>query len=485
MNHFPTFTKAAEAVREKLRDVLEFVALRPGGRARAPRAGNGRLPGSSRNWENEAGNVWDNSAVSLLLRWFCNTFCEAPLTVQQANADGNDETVLMHELTVRVKQPNRHFTRSQLFKATLLSYFCDGNAYWWKRRSQAGKPVELWWIPHWLLEPKSSDDEAEWLEGGDAFISYYEYSVNNKTYRYAPADIIHFKEGVDPANYRKGLSPLKALFREICTDNQILTYTYGILKNAGVPSYTMSPDFSKGEVDIDEDFATATKRKWRAATSEDNAGDVMILTTPWKLEKLGYSPNDLAIDGIGALGEARIAAAFSIPAVTVGLLVGLREANAKASHAEAKLQAYESGIMPVQRDFCETLDRHLLPELGDEMREYCEFNTSEVAALKENQNEIAKRADDGFRNNVVKLNEARTARGLPIDDALDGYSWEIVPQSTLGMQLDSHLSDSGNSSTNTGNQPDDANKAARRAITKFWQLAKRPSAKRPATQRTQ
>jgi HK97 family phage portal protein len=465
MKHFPTLTKAASAVREALHDVLEFVAQRGGGRSRAPRVGNGRLPGSSRNWENEAGNVWDNSAVSLLLRWFCNTFCEAPLTVQRSNADGNGETVFMHELAVRIKQPNKHFTRTQLFKATLLSYFCDGNAYWWKRRSKAGKAVELWWVPHWLIEPKSSDDPAEWLEGGDSFVSYYEYAVNNKTFRIPPADIIHFKEGVDPANYRKGLSPLKSLFREICTDNQILTYTYGILKNAGVPPYTMSP--GEKDVDVDEDFADKTKRRWKALTSGDNAGDVMVLTTPWKIEKLGYSPNDLAITDIGALGESRLAGAFSIPAVTVGLLVGLREANAKASHKEAKLQAYESGIMPVQRDFCETLDRHLLPELGDEMREYCEFNTSEVAALKENQNDIAKRADDGFNNNVVRLNEARTARGLPIDDGLDGYKWEIVPQSTLGAQLDAQLPPA-----KTDPEPD-ANKAARRAITKFWQLAKR------------
>lgn len=428
--YFPTLAKAAGAVTEKLRDVIEHLQLRGQSFGRSPRISNGRLPGSQRNWEQEADNVWDNSAVSLLLRWFGNTFCEAPFTVRTRIADGTEEEVLLHEAAIKVKQPNKHFTRSQLFKATLLSYFVDGNAYWWKRRSKAGKVAELWWIPHWLIEPRASNDPSEWMEGGDAFISYYEYTVNNKSRRIAPADIIHFKEGIDPANYRKGLAPLKSLLREVCTDNQILTYTYGILKNAGVPPYTLAPDFSNAPngIEFEENFAEDIKRRWKKATTGDNSGDVMVMSTPWKIEKLGFSPKDIMIDGIGALGEARIAGAFNIPAVTVGLLVGLREANAKASHKEAKAQAYESGIMPVQRDFCETLDRHLIPELGDALKEYCAFDTRAVAALKENQNDIARRAYDGFARNVIKLNEARSKCGEPNDDEFgDKYSWQILP----------------------------------------------------------
>jgi hypothetical protein len=191
----------------------------------------------------------------------------------------------------------------------------------------------------------------------------------------------------------------------------------------------MSPEAlpNSAKAQVDDETAKGIKNRVKELAGGDQSGDVMVLNIPWKIEKLGFSPNDLVIDKIGQLQEARIAGAFGIPPVTVGLLVGLQNASAKASHKESKLQAYESGIMPIQRDLCETLDSRLIPELGDETKEITAFDTREVAALKENQNDIAKRADDGFKAGTVKQNEARAARGLPADENGDAYSYELLP----------------------------------------------------------
>ena len=388
----------------------------------------GLLPGSTRDWEAEAGNVWDNSAVSICLRWFSNTFCEAPFAVKESQPDGTYIIQQMHPLAMRIKRPNKHFTRTQLFKATLLSYFADGNGYWFKRRSGAQKVVELWWIPHWMIEPRWSDDPEDWLPGGDEFISYYEYMVDGTCYYLAPRDIVHFRQGVDPANRRKGYAPLRALLKEICTDNQILTYTYGIVKNCGVPAVILTPK-DKG-VSVDDKMATKTKATWKANNSSDKAAGVMVMSTPWDVNVLGLSPEDLAIDKIGEVSEARIAACFGLPPVAVSLLVGLKTATAKASHAESLKQAYQSGIMPVQREFCEWIDLQLLPELGNENTEYTAFDLSEVEALSENRNELYKRNDASWDSGNMTLNEVRAAKGQPADpDTTRGekYKWELMP----------------------------------------------------------
>jgi HK97 family phage portal protein len=376
---------------------------------------NALLPGSRRDWQREAGNIWENSAVSILLRWFCNTFCEAPLIVKSDEGDGTYVEVRMHELAVRLKRPNGHFTRTQLWKALLLSYFIDGNAYLFKVRSLAGKVVQLWWIPHWMIEPRWGDD-------GEEFITHYDYEVDGRIERLEVSDVVHFRNGVDPLNYRKGHAPLKALLREVATDNQILSYTFGILKNAGVPRAILTPEMvdtpsGKRQVEVPDDKAGKIKNYWKNATTGDSAGDVMVMNAPWKVTPLSFSPKDLSIPDMGDLSESRLAGAFGLPPVAVSLLVGLRTATAKASHAESLKQAYQSGVMPVQREFCEVLDLQLLPELGDEMSEFTAFDYSNVEALQENRSEAHRRADEGYKAGTLKRSEARAMKNAGLQSS--------------------------------------------------------------------
>src|SRR3546814_14292914 len=77
----------------------------------------------------------------------------------------------------------------------------DGNAYWMIVRNGLGRPAELWYIPHWLIEPK-------WPANGSVFISHYVYSPGGgaASMEIDPAAVIHFRHGLHPHNPRKGLS---------------------------------------------------------------------------------------------------------------------------------------------------------------------------------------------------------------------------------------------------------------------------------------
>ena len=121
----------------------------------------------------------------------------------------------------------------------MIQLMLDGNAYWRKVRNGYGKVVQLWWVPSWMIKPVRPND-------GSAFLSHYEYRVNNQVFRLDPVDIVHFRDGVDPSDDLRGLSRLKAVLREVCTDNECATFSAAIMRNFGVPGVIISPHVEPG-----------------------------------------------------------------------------------------------------------------------------------------------------------------------------------------------------------------------------------------------
>ena len=107
---------------------------------------------------------------------------------------------------------------------------------------RGGGVVQLWWVPHILMEPV-----LPWeLEQDDGtFINYYRYSVPGRgEFFIPPENLVHFRFGQDPHNQRSGLSPLKSALREIYTDQEASTWSAALLKNGAVPGLMVAPDNS-------------------------------------------------------------------------------------------------------------------------------------------------------------------------------------------------------------------------------------------------
>ncbi|MCH8136037.1 MAG: phage portal protein, partial [Proteobacteria bacterium] len=166
----------------------------------------------------EIGDGTGSDIVVTPIRWLQRAFREAPITV---TVDG--EPVERHELPALIKTPNPFYSSEHLFAGTLFSLLTAGNAYWLKVSNDNGHVKELWWIPDGLIEPK-------WPDDGKVFISHYKYTVGGQEIKLEPKDVIHFRDGVDPANMRKGLSPLRGLLREIWTDNEAAVFTAALMR---------------------------------------------------------------------------------------------------------------------------------------------------------------------------------------------------------------------------------------------------------------
>src|SRR5690606_31997656 len=96
----------------------------------------------------------------------------------------------------------------------------DGNAYWVKVKNEAGGVLELWYVPHWLIEPKATRDST-----GQTFITHYEYRVDGQVLAVERDEIVHFRYGLDPHNPRKGMSPLASVLREVFTDDEAANFS--------------------------------------------------------------------------------------------------------------------------------------------------------------------------------------------------------------------------------------------------------------------
>jgi phage portal protein BeeE len=136
----------------------------------------------------------------------------------------------------------------------------------------------------------------------------------------------------------------------------------------------------------------------------------MVLSGAMDITNLSQSPESMALEKIRRIPEERISAALGIPAVVVGLGAGL-DRSTFANMEEAGRQAYEQFLIPTQKAFASTLNRFLMPEFTDTTKEKLAFDYSEVAALQDNQDSLAVRAELLYSAGIIDRAQALTMVG--------------------------------------------------------------------------
>jgi HK97 family phage portal protein len=357
------------------------------------------------------GDSRGNAAVMACVRWACRTFPEAPTVVETKAAKGwaqSDE----HPLLSLLARPNQYYSGLHLWSATLADWMLTGNAYWVKRRTGQGRPVELWWIPSSMLEPAWPDNDPT------VFIGWYDYTVEGQVTKFPVEDVVHYRDGFDPANIRKGLSGIAALLREIATDNEAANWTASMLRNVGVPSVVLSPD---GDYEVDGDVAEESRDRWVARTTGDRRGGPIFMSGRTKVSVLSFSPEQMQMRDQRRIPEERVSAIFGTPAVVVGLGAGL-DRSTFANMAEAREAAYESMLIPTQRLFAADMNTQLLPDFGDPARLRIGFDLGQVRVLQADQNALHERARGDLAGGLVTLNEGREMISL---EPLPGKDGEV------------------------------------------------------------
>ena len=372
------------------------------------------------DYRREVGDGLDSSVVTAPIFWIQRALPEATLALEFTNEDGAKEDLEHHEMLDLIQNPNGYYGDIALWMATILSFLVDGNAYWIKVRNGYGKPTELWWVPWWMIEPKAPID-------GSDFIEYYEYTPGTGLGRMPldPADVVHFRHGINPRNLMKGLSPLDGVIREIFTDLEASNFVASLLRNMGVPGVVISP--KGGAMPAAEDVE-ATKTWFKQAFGGDNRGGPLVMGAPTEVSSYGFDPKAMDLSEGRDVAEERVCAVIGVPAAVVGFGAGLQQTKVGATMKELRELAWQNGVLPYGNMLADELKRSLLPDFQrgaarkQKLRLY--WNTENVVALQEDENKRTERKLKEFDSGAITLFDyyQRTVDRFSAPEALVGDS---------------------------------------------------------------
>lgn len=416
--------------------------------------------GGNIDYRERAGNGRNNAIVQAALELLSSTFAQSPIVVKKIVGD-QENVVPNHDMVKLLNNPNPYYSGKLLWKATVIDY-AFGNAYWLKVRSGAGKPVQLYWVPSDTIKPMWPTDDPT------VFISHYEYTPNGVKTDVPVEDVVHLRNGMDPRNIRKGLSPLGALLREIATDEEAAEFTHTILRNLGVTGMVISPADGKGH--ITEPDALKIKAQVMQRTTGDRRGEPLVIGSSARVDQMGVDMGAIDLAGIRHVPEERITSMFGTPAVLLGLGTGLE--NATFSNVDGLRRIfYENKVIPLQDFISADVHVSLLGEfVGDPNTFVIGFDNEGVRVLKEDENATVERQLSELGAGGMTLNEYRAERGrepMPVDMYM--LSSRIIPVA-VDKVLEQHEptpaaaaagapGDGTDTSSNAGNGADNAGDA--------------------------
>lgn len=369
--------------------------------------------GADFDYSSKVGTGMQASVVMAPIQWVQRAMMEAPLVVEKEEKDGEWERINNHPMTQLIKNPNEFYDETYLWAGTVFSYLTDGNAYWMIIPNGRGEPVELWYVPHWMMTPVGSED-------GTKFITHYVYEVGGKRFDIPQECVVHFRHGVDPTNPRKGLSPLRSALLEIWTDIEAIEFIAAVLRNGGIPGLLISPD--SDSIQMQPGDAADLKEYVKERTTGSRRGDPLVLSGKSKVTKLSWSPKEIDLTPASNRAEERVCALVGIPTAVVGFGSGLESTKVGATMGEMRKLAWTNGVIPMQKVFSGTVGRQLLPLFRMESTSTrATFDKSEVVALQEDINAIWERVDKGVQGGWVSVAQAKRAVGIEPEVGDDVY----------------------------------------------------------------
>lgn len=384
-------------------------------------------PGARADYASLVGDLSANSVVAVCLGWIRDTMPQSKLVVgteTKGERTPDETSVLAYKLKTK---PNPVYSWRQTWGATSDSFKVDGNAYWLKARDdQSGLLVDWYWVPNaWLRIRVDSL----------GFVEAYEYWPNGSYVRdYLPEDVIHFRDGIDPLNPVLGISRLKRVLRSVAGVNAGETYTAAILRNMGVANALLiPPDNGMG---WDDKERTGLVRALGSQIRGESAGSLAAVSMPMRVENIGMSPEDVALDRILDRPEAMICAAIGVNALVTGLPAS--DASRTYSNlAEASRLAWENGIIPMQDMFVETMRDSLVSEYDLPEDTIIYWDRSNVEALSEQADAKATRAVSLYQAGLLPQNRClRIADEEPIEGGDDRYYNDPTPKGEAQIAKD-------------------------------------------------
>ena len=357
------------------------------------------LPGSHKDWSAVAGDLGLNGIVAVAIDWYVRNWSQGVAKVYRPIDSSQVDALPDHPVLKLIAEPMPGLPANLVWGWFLQDYKLFGNAYLRKIRStRDGQVIGLQFLPFDMVRP---------VGDGVNPLTMYKYTTDGRTFDIRLEDIIHLRYGREPLDIRLGRSPLQAMLREIGTDNVASSAAYGLLANGAMPSIIIGPDANDTSVDISLDDARQIKRQIREDLTGDNAGNVVVMNGPYKMDRVSLTPNDLALDAIRRVPEERICSALGLNPMVLGLGSGL-ERSTYSNYERAQQAAWEDGMIPLFRAIADVITISLLPDYAEtQPGDFLEFDVSQVRSLADDLSAAAERAERLFKAGIIDRAEAK------------------------------------------------------------------------------
>ena len=379
------------------------------------------------DYAREVGDMLDCSVVMAPVMWIQRALPEATLAMRERKQGGKIEPVEEHPLLDLIRNPNPHYGDIAMWAGIIADFCIWGDAYLIKVRDLSDRVVQLWYVPQFMMEPKAGLDGTE-------FLSHYWYTPGTGYGRSAldPADVIHFRNGLNPRDLRRGLAPMQSVIREIFADIESSNFVASLLRNMGVPGVVISP--KAGSMPSAEDVE-ATKTWFQQTFSGDGRGGTLVMGAPTDVQPYGFNPQQMNLSEARDVAEERVCAALGIPAAVVGFGAGLQSTKVGATMEEMRKLAWHNGVLPLGRALVDELQRSLLPDFqraGDRKRYELFWDTDDVLALSEDEDSHIARKLKEFEAGAITLYDYLTETGREADES---HKYYLRPIAKLEVPL--------------------------------------------------
>jgi len=385
------------------------------------------LPNSTRDWSKVAGDLGLNSVVATAIDWYVRNWPQAVPRVMRRVDSQQAEPVEDHPVLGLIASPGDSLTGTVFWGLVVQDYKLFGNSYIRKLRgSRTGQPVALQYLPQDMVRP---------VGNGVNPLTHYVYTTDGRSYDVALEDMIHLRYGREPSDFRLGRAPLQSVLREIASDNVASSAAYGLLSNGAMPSLIVGPDAKDTVVDLSIDDLRQVKRQLHEDLTGDSAGGIVVMSGPYRMDKVSLSPAELALDSVRRVPEERICSTLGLNPMVLGLGSGL-DRSTYSNYERAQQAAWEDGMIPLLRAIADSLTISLLPDFVETQEgDTVEFDVSGVRALADDLQAESERAERLYKAGIADRAEAKRIAGLEAAPEDEGVMHPSAASGQTGLDV--------------------------------------------------
>lgn len=312
--------------------------------------------------------------------------------------DGEYETADDHPMQVLLDSPNESMDQAEFLQVVSTIAALSGFCVIEKERNKLGEVVNLWPLRSDWVKPIPRDQSPP----------AWEYSVPGRgdPFILEPEDVIVHTHAPDPNMGYRGTAPMAVAFRELGVQNAMTDFLKAFFDGGAVPQYGIIPRQQITNQEVADAFLEKVRGKFR-----ENNGGPMLLTGVEDIKRIGFNFDELAYPELRNLSEVSICAAFRVPPVLVGIQAGL-DASTYSNYESSFAFFFRTTIASLWRRLDGALTRGLIPDFDDSGMLSVEFDTSNVDALREDENALWERATTALQAGGISLHTYQRLIGI-------------------------------------------------------------------------